>query len=88
MPQVLGLWLFFGLIGLAIGMRKGLSLPLAFVAGCLLGPLSLLMVFVSSDKRKCPSCDEWVSKKASKCPRCQEPLPLWPMAVAKSRDGG
>lgn len=74
-------WLFWALLGAAIGYsagtRKGFGGLYGALAGALLGPLALLMFLAKpaggpgSSRRKCPSCDEWISSAAKVCPRCQ-----------------
>jgi len=63
-------WILFGLIGLAIGLKKGLNPAVAILGGILLGPLSLLMIFVSSEVEKCPKCGENIKKGAIVCKHC------------------
>jgi hypothetical protein len=63
-------WILFGLIGLAIGLKKGLNPALAILGGILLGPLSFLMLFVSSAAKKCPKCAENIKKEATICKHC------------------
>jgi hypothetical protein len=69
--EILFFWMLFGLIGLAIGLKKGLNPAIAVLGGILLGPFSLLMVFVSSETKKCPKCAEMVKKEAAVCKHCQ-----------------
>jgi len=64
------IWILFGLIGLAIGIKKGISPTLAILGGILLGPFSLLMIFISSEVKKCPKCAEYIKKEAKVCRHC------------------
>lgn len=64
------LWPLFGLIGVGIGIHKGLNPVAAFLGGVFLGPLSFLMFFVSSSLKKCPQCAEKVKKDAHICKHC------------------
>ena len=68
--QYLLIWIFFGLIGLAIGLKKGLNPALAILGGILLGPFSILMLFVTSEVKKCPKCGENIKKVAMVCKNC------------------
>lgn len=68
--EYLILWLLFGLVGMLIGTKKGFSLPISFIAGIILGPLSFLMLLARSDKKKCPKCAEMVQTAASVCRFC------------------
>lgn len=63
-------WILFGLIGFAIGLKKGLNPALAILGGILLGPLSILMIFVSKEVKKCPKCAENIKKEAKVCKHC------------------
>ena len=63
-------WVLFGLIGAAIGPKKGINTMGAFLAGVLLGPFALLMVFVTSNIKPCPQCAEKVNKDAKVCKHC------------------
>lgn len=65
-------WVLFGaLIGVAAAKKRGLGTTAGVLGGMLLGPLAVLMFFASGDKKKCPECDEWISKKAKTCPHCK-----------------
>lgn len=68
-------WLFFGaLIGLWAANAKGLSAAGGIIGGMFLGLLSPLIFLVESKRRRCPQCQEWVSKKANRCPHCQSDI--------------
>ena len=71
-------FLFWALIGALIGVsaakKRGLGTASGVVGGMLLGPLAVLMCFVSGDRKRCPECDEWISKKAKICPHCKSQL--------------
>lgn len=65
-------WALFGaLIGVAAAQKKGFGTAAGVIGGLLLGPLAVLMFFVSSGKKKCPHCQEWIDQKATVCPYCQ-----------------
>jgi len=65
-------WMLFGaLIGISAAKRKGFGTANGVIGGLLLGPFSILMYFVSSDRRKCPQCAEWIKKEAKICPHCK-----------------
>ena len=81
-------WLLLGaLIGAYAGQRRGFSPLGGAVGGALLGPLAILMFFISgissADERgrKCPACAEWVKQDAKVCKHCRHDLP----AIAKRR---
>jgi hypothetical protein len=69
-------WALLGLvIGVAAAQRKGWNLLAGAVGGALLGPLALLLFFVSGvtrgdQKKKCPHCAEWVQAAAKVCKHC------------------
>ena len=75
-------WLLLGaLIGAYAAQRKGFSMIGGLLGGALLGPLALLMFFVSGissadgRQRKCPFCAEWVKPEATVCKHCRKELP-------------
>ena len=62
------LWMIAGgFIGVVIGQRKGINLAMAFLGGVLLGPLSILMLFVSNTGKNCPKCAEKIKQEALVC---------------------
>lgn len=68
-------WLLFGaLIGVSAAQRRGFGTASGVIGGILLGPLAVLMYFVSSDRYKCPDCAEWINKGARVCPHCKTTL--------------
>ena len=73
--MVIGLWLLGALIGVAAAQRRGYSLVAGVIGGLLLGPLAVLMFFVSgvtrNDRnRKCQFCAEWIKAEAAVCKHC------------------
>src|SRR6478752_5531913 len=75
------------LIGVAAAQRKGFSTVGGVLGGLLLGPLAILMffmsgIFSSDESRKCPECAEFVKGDAKKCKHCGSELP--PLSVTKS----
>jgi hypothetical protein len=68
-------WILFGaLIGVSAAQRRGFGTVSGLLGGMLLGPLAVLMYFVSGDRKKCPQCAEWINKKAKLCPHCKSNL--------------
>lgn len=74
-------WALLGaLIGVAAAQRKGFNVAAGVLGGLLLGPLAVLMFFVSGvtgdDRRKkCPFCAEWINHAAIVCPHCRRDQP-------------
>ena len=71
--EILIVWVVFGLMGIYIGKKKNFSLPVACVAGILMGPLSFLMLFAKggvAQRKKCPMCSEVVQIEALVCKHC------------------
>lgn len=64
------LWLLCGLIGTAIGIKKGYHPIVSLLGGLILGIFSPLMVFITSKVKKSPQCAESVKKEASVCRFC------------------
>jgi hypothetical protein len=65
-------WMLFGaLIGVSAAGRRGFGVVSGVIAGILLGPLAVLMYFVSGDRIKCAQCAEWIKKDAKICPHCK-----------------
>jgi len=67
------LWVLMGLIGAAIGQRKGRAAE-GFFAGLLLGPIGLIFIIVRQPKWKCPECGGAVDKGVRKCKHCGSDL--------------
>ncbi len=70
------LWaIFWGGIAYNIGHKKGDGAR-SFIAGCLLGPLGVLIVAVSNGNRvQCPFCRERIDPEAVVCAHCQRDIP-------------
>jgi phosphotransferase system glucose/maltose/N-acetylglucosamine-specific IIC component len=69
------LWILFGaLIGVSASQRRGFGTAAGVIGGMLLGPLAVLMYFVTGDRIRCPHCAEWVNKKAVICIHCKSAL--------------
>jgi hypothetical protein len=78
-PIAIVLYFFvFGLIGVAIGQRKGRGFA-GFIFGILLGPIGWVVVLLGPDLkseqestrlRKCPYCAELVQPDAKLCKHC------------------
>lgn len=82
--------LVFGLIGVALGARKGRPFA-GFVFGVLLGPIGWLIVAVGPDvkateqatlMRKCPHCAELVQPGAKVCKHCRRDIAPTPTLAA------
>ena len=70
-------WPLLGaLIGYAASQRRGFSPVGGVIGGMLLGPLAVLMFFVSGiasrneAQKKCPHCAEWIKPDAKVCKHC------------------
>lgn len=67
--EIIILWIIFGLIGAAIGQKKGRPAE-GFFAGLLLGPLGLIYIIVKKPKWKCSECGGAIDKNVRKCKHC------------------
>jgi hypothetical protein len=74
-------WALFGaLIGAAAAQKKGFALAGGIIGGLLLGPLAVLLFFVSgisradANNKKCPHCAEWIKGEATICKHCHQPV--------------
>lgn len=72
--EILLISVLFGVIGIAIGTKKGLHPVVAFVGGALLGPLWFLILFAKSKKKTCPNCAQFVDHQALICKYCGSKL--------------
>lgn len=70
---------FFGLVGVTAAMIRGWSPVVGFIAGAVLGPLALLLFFVSGVVKRpappqpmkvCGQCAEQVQPAAKVCRYC------------------
>lgn len=87
--ELIGWSLLGALIGVAAAQKKGFNMVGAVIGGLLLGPLAVLMFFVSgvtksdANRKKCPFCAEFVKAEAIVCMHCKRDLPApQPVAVA------
>jgi DNA-directed RNA polymerase subunit RPC12/RpoP len=93
MEIILGSWLLFGLIGIAIANSKGQRSCLMFILCACLGPIGIVIQIITpknerriiskGQMKRCPSCSELVRNTATKCRYCGEPLIYKP--TTKSR---
>lgn len=70
-------WIAIGcMIGAMAAERRGISMPVAIIAGGLLGILSPLLFVVQppTPKRRCPKCAENVRSDAVVCRYCRSEL--------------
>ncbi len=87
-------WPLLGaLIGVAAAQRRGFSMVGGAIGGMLLGPLAILLFFVSgiasaNERRKCPFCAEWIQSAATVCKHCGRDLPLSPAPAPSSGSSG
>jgi hypothetical protein len=58
MGVILGVWVVFGILAIAVGSGKKMGTGLAFVLGLVLGPIGLIIVAVSPDKPMLEQIDE------------------------------
>lgn len=74
MSGLVGLWIFFGLLLMLLGSRRG-DHPLTwFIAGVLLGPFALLLLRFAG--KPCPFCRSRINTKATVCPKCRRDIPV------------
>lgn len=71
---VIGWALFGAIIGLAVARTRGFDKAETALGGALLGPFAFVMYLLRSDAVRCPSCTEWVPRKALVCKHCQRDL--------------
>ena len=70
------IWLAFGIVGAMIGSKKDAGC-FGFIMGVLLGPIGLLIAWLSKGNRiQCPYCKERIDPKATVCSHCQKDLPI------------
>ena len=65
-------WIGCGIAACIIGSGRGEGGWNWFAAGCLFGPLGVLLALTAG--KKCPQCDSRISAKARRCPKCQADL--------------
>lgn len=65
----IGVILINGLIGAAIGQRKGRPVG-GFILGAIVGPIGWLLVAFGGTGAKCPSCRGDVPRDATRCMHC------------------
>jgi hypothetical protein len=79
-------WVLFGaLIGVSAAHRRGFGVAGGVIGGLLLGPLAVLMFFASSNRIRCPHCQEWINKKATVCSHCQRDVHAAPVTAPQSQ---
>lgn len=64
------IWVVSMIVSAAIGNSKGEG-GLGFLVGLIFGPLGIVFALLSrGDRMKCPSCAEWMKRRALVCPHC------------------
>jgi len=73
------LCVLIGLLPAWIANRKGYNFLTWWIFGALLFllalPLALMMKPDGGRRRACPSCMEWIDKRAVACPKCGRDVP-------------
>jgi len=78
--MLIGIWLLCGLLGVAAANARGWNVAVGFLAGVVLGPLSILLFFVDGVvkspepgadlTKRCGQCAEDVRPDAKVCRYC------------------
>ena len=68
------IWLIFGFASWFVASNRGGSGCLWFTLGILLGPIGLVLAFLSGGQQ-CPYCKSKIHPEATVCPKCRRDLP-------------
>jgi predicted nucleic acid-binding Zn ribbon protein len=75
-PLVWAILVVCSVVAGKIYQSKGRSRNAGLLAGCLLGPLGILLAFLTPPLlSKCPSCELMVRPQGKTCPRCGHEIP-------------
>jgi len=67
-------WVICIIIATILGSRKGMGAS-SFFFGLILGPLGVILVYISKGKRvACPFCDKIIYKTSTVCPHCEKEI--------------
>lgn len=68
-------WVVCIITATILGSHKGMG-PSSFFFGLILGPLGVILVYISKGKRvACPFCDRPVYMTSTICPHCEKEIP-------------